>query len=65
LSGLNRKLDVLRYQNRLLHDFKLTKLDRYEYVARALQAIGNELGAWLKARELPPVSVIPAKAGIQ
>lgn len=59
LAGLNRKLDVLRYQNRLLHDFALTKLDRYEYAARAFQAIGSELGAWLKARDTPSV---PGKA---
>ncbi len=49
LPALNNRLDVLRYQTRLLHDFKLINLQRYEHAARQLDAIGMELGGWLRA----------------
>ena len=51
LEALNNKLDILRYQTRLLYDFKLISLDRYEYVGRQLQEIGTELGAWIKQQK--------------
>jgi hypothetical protein len=51
LEALNNKLDLLRYQTRLLHDFKLISLDRYEYIGKQLQEIGTELGAWIKQQK--------------
>jgi hypothetical protein len=48
LELLNSKLDVLRYQTRLLVDFNLINVQRYEYVARLLNNIGSELGGWIK-----------------
>jgi hypothetical protein len=51
LEALNNKLDILRYQTRLLHDFKLISLERYEYISRQLQEIGTELGAWIKQQK--------------
>lgn len=48
LYTLNVKLDILRYQTRLLLDFHLIKAERYEYAGRQLNGIGVELGGWIK-----------------
>ena len=48
LEDLNSKLDLLRYQTRLLYDFQLISSDRYQYISQQLQAIGKDLGGWLK-----------------
>jgi len=49
LEGLTGKLDGLRYQTRLLKDFELIDLRRYEHVAGLLRDIGREVGAWTRA----------------
>ncbi len=51
LLSLNTQLDVLRYQTRLLHDFKLISLKRYEYIGQNLQLIGSDLGGWIKQQQ--------------
>ena len=48
LERLNGKLDVLRQQTRLLQDFGLTAINRYEYASKALNEIGTALGGWIK-----------------
>jgi hypothetical protein len=48
LEPLNVKLDILRHQTRLLLDFKIMKVERYEYVGQLIKDIGNELGGWIK-----------------
>jgi len=48
LEALNSELDVLRHQTRLLRDFELLKLERYEQASQHLTIIGTDLGAWLK-----------------
>ncbi len=48
LEAINSKLDLLRYQTRLLHDFGLISTERYEHSAKHLVGIGNELGGWIK-----------------
>ncbi|MEM9005712.1 MAG: diversity-generating retroelement protein Avd [Cyanobacteria bacterium P01_F01_bin.86] len=48
LRGLNTRLQVLRYQCRLLMDFKLVSLKRYEYMHRQINDIGQELGGWIR-----------------
>ncbi|XWK87994.1 MAG: diversity-generating retroelement protein Avd [Phormidium sp.] len=48
LETLNGKLDILRHQTRLLLDFDLMKVERYEYVGKLLNEIGSELGGWIK-----------------
>lgn len=48
LEGLNGRLDILRYQTRLLVDLQLMKVARYEYVTKLVNEIGNELGGWIK-----------------
>jgi hypothetical protein len=51
LQRLNTKLDVLRYQTRLLHDFDLISGERYEYISKLFKEIGQELGAWTKKQK--------------
>lgn len=50
LESLNGKLDIIRYQTRLLYDFQLISLRRYEFAAQQLQGIGSELGGWIKTQ---------------
>jgi hypothetical protein len=53
LESINIRLEILRYQNRLLHDFALIKAERHETIARGLNGIGMELGAWIKRERNP------------
>lgn len=48
LQGLNVRLQVLRYQCRLLMDFDLVSLKRYEHMHRQIDEIGRELGGWIR-----------------
>lgn len=48
LEMLNTKLEIVRYQTRLLYDFELINVKRYEYVSTLQNEIGIELGAWVK-----------------
>ena len=48
LETLNAKLEILRYQSRLLLDFNLIEENRYIYINAQLQEIGNEIGGWLR-----------------
>lgn len=48
LESLNSKLDILRHQTRLLLDFQLIKVERYEYAGQLINDIGRGLGGWIK-----------------
>lgn len=48
LEALNITLSILRYQTRLLFDLAPFSIQRYEYVSKLIDEIGNELGGWLK-----------------
>ena len=48
LQGINARLEVLRYQTRLLYDFRLIAVNRYEFAAQATHDIGVELGGWIR-----------------
>lgn len=48
LADINLKLDILRYQTRLLRDFELFSVKRYEYASQLINQIGMELGGWIK-----------------
>ena len=48
LENINTELDILRYQTRLLLDFELISLKRYEYIGKQVNEIGSELGGWIK-----------------
>ncbi|MEM7554251.1 MAG: diversity-generating retroelement protein Avd [Cyanobacteria bacterium P01_A01_bin.84] len=51
LESLNSKLDILRYQTRLLLDFNLINTKRYEYAQKLLNDIGGDLGGWIKQQK--------------
>jgi 23S rRNA-intervening sequence protein len=53
LSDLNTSLDILRYQTRLLHDFKQINTQRYEHVSQRFSQIGSDLGGWIKQQGHP------------
>ncbi|MEC4805798.1 MAG: diversity-generating retroelement protein Avd [Jaaginema sp. PMC 1079.18] len=61
LEEINTQLDILRYQTRLLLDFKLISVERYQYINQLLQNIGNNLGGWIKQQknETPRQSLSP------
>ena len=48
LEDINTELAVLRHQTRLLLDFNLISLKRYQYVSKLIDEIGVELGNWIK-----------------
>ena len=47
LEPLSSKLDLLQYQTRLLLDFELVKVKRYEFASRKLDELGRQLTGWL------------------
>ena len=47
LQPLSSKLDILQYQTRLLRDFQLMEVKRYEYASRLLDELGRQLTGWL------------------
>ncbi|WP_017305775.1 diversity-generating retroelement protein Avd [Spirulina subsalsa] len=57
LRSLNPKLSILRYQTRLLMDFKLISVERYEYIAKQIDGIGKELGGWINQQSPQPAKI--------
>jgi hypothetical protein len=55
LEPLNSQLDIIRYQTRLLLDFQLIPINRYEYAGKAINEIGMELGGWIKQQNQRPI----------
>ncbi|BBD55732.1 unknown protein [Planktothrix agardhii NIES-204] len=51
LESLNSQLDILRYQTRMLLDFQLISLDRYEFAGQQINDIGTDLGGWIKQQQ--------------
>ena len=51
LQQLNSHLAKLRYQTRLLFDFELLSMKRYEYASLHLRGIGTDLGGWVKQQQ--------------
>jgi 23S rRNA-intervening sequence protein len=51
LESLNPNLTILRYQTRLLLDFSLISDQRYEYISKLINAIGVDLGGWIKQQK--------------
>ena len=51
LKSLNPKLDIIRYQTRILLDFQLINNKRYEYISQLIDEIGKELGGWIKQQK--------------
>jgi 23S rRNA-intervening sequence protein len=42
------RLDLLRIQTRLLHDFQLIDTRRYEHASALLEAVARQLSGWLQ-----------------
>jgi hypothetical protein len=55
LEALNPQIAVLRHQTRLLLDFNLVSTRRYTYAAEHLNAIGTDLGNWIRQQKRSPV----------
>jgi len=53
LEPLSGKLDILQYQTRLMLDFQLMDVKRYEYVSRLLDELGRQLAGWLRQQRSP------------
>ncbi len=51
LESLNSQLDILRHQTRLLLDFNILSIERYEFAGEHLNLIGSELGGWIKQQK--------------
>jgi hypothetical protein len=47
LESLNNRLDLIRYQTRMLKDFELLDMRRYQIVSRMVDDIGRNLGGWI------------------
>ena len=60
LEPLNARLDLLRLQIRLLHNFQLIHDRRYEHVARLVEAVGRQLGGWISQQRRQGQTTAPA-----
>ena len=47
LEPLPARLDLLQIQTRLLQDFQLIDVGRYEHASRLLDGVGRQLTGWL------------------
>ena len=60
LEPLNARLDLLRLQIRLLHNFQLIDDRRYEHVARLVEEVGRQLGGWISQQRRQGQTAAPA-----
>lgn len=51
LHRANQDTNIIRYQTRLLLDFQLISVKRYEHASKLIEEIGVELGGWLKSQQ--------------
>ncbi len=51
LQSINISVEKLRYQTRLMKDFSIFNVQRYEFASRAILDIGRMLGGWIKQQE--------------
>ena len=51
LQQANSRLNRVRYLVRLAKDLRQLSMKQYEFAARALDAIGMEIGGWLKQQD--------------
>lgn len=56
LAGINVKLDVLRFQTRMLVDFDLIDGRKFTFVSSRINEIGVELGGWIKQQRTDATS---------
>jgi hypothetical protein len=51
LQHVNSKLDIIRHQTRLLLDFELIEVKRYEFASQLINGVGVDLGGWIKQQK--------------
>ncbi len=51
LQSINGKLNVLRYQTRLLLAFDQMDARRFQHVSKLINEIGQNLGQWIKQQK--------------
>jgi hypothetical protein len=51
LEAINTSLDRLRFQTRLLRDFKLVDARRYAHASMLINAVGTDLGGWINQQK--------------
>lgn len=56
LEPLRGRIQLIQLQTRLLHDFQLIDLRRYEHASRLITAIGKQHSAWLSQQRHPATS---------
>jgi hypothetical protein len=53
LEPLRGRIQLIQLQTRLLHDFQLIDLRRYEHASRLITAIGRQHSGWLSQQRRP------------
>jgi hypothetical protein len=53
LEPLRGRIQLIQLQTRLLHDFQLIDLRRYEHASRLIGAIGRQHSGWLAQQRRP------------
>jgi hypothetical protein len=53
LQRANLGLEKMRFWIRLAHDLELMDFRRYEHAARLIDALGRQVGGWLRAERAP------------
>lgn len=54
LEEANRRLETLRYLLRLGKDLQCLSLKSYEHAMRLMEALGREVGGWLRSQRAQP-----------
>jgi len=50
LNEVNIELEILRFQIRMAKDLKVLAIKSHGYAAQIMQAIGSQVGGWMKNR---------------
>ncbi len=53
LEPLSGRIQLIQLQTRLLHDFQLIDMRRYEHASRLIAAIGRQHSGWLAQQRRP------------
>jgi len=51
LEAINTRLDLIRFQTRLLRDFHLIESQRYAHASKLINSVGTDLGGWINQQK--------------
>jgi hypothetical protein len=51
LHDINLRLEKMRYQTRMLLDFKLMEAQRFNHASKLINEVGVDLGNWIKQQQ--------------